>query len=119
MARESAPDTIVLVHGLWMTPRSWEEWVPYYESQGLQGRHADLPRLRGRGRGAAGESRRRSPPQPCPATVDHIAEAIAELDTPPIIMGHSFGGTLTQLLLDRGSAPPASSSTPRRPRASA
>ena len=21
------PDTIVLVHGLWMTPRSWEDWV--------------------------------------------------------------------------------------------
>ena len=37
-----------------------------------------------------------------PATVAHIAEAITELDTPPIIMGHSFGGTLTQLLLDRG-----------------
>ena len=28
------PDTIVLVHGLWMTPRSWEAWVPYYEAKG-------------------------------------------------------------------------------------
>jgi hypothetical protein len=24
------PDTIVLVHGFWMTPRSWERWVSYY-----------------------------------------------------------------------------------------
>jgi hypothetical protein len=23
----NAPDTIVLVHGFWVTPRSWERWV--------------------------------------------------------------------------------------------
>ena len=27
------PDTIVLVHGLWMTPRSWENWVEYYQGK--------------------------------------------------------------------------------------
>ena len=32
----TVPDTIVLVHGLWMTPRSWEEWVPYYEAKGYK-----------------------------------------------------------------------------------
>ena len=37
-----------------------------------------------------------------PETVDHLAAAIEALDDPPIIMGHSFGGTLTQLLLARG-----------------
>jgi hypothetical protein len=21
-------DTVVLIHGLWMTPRSWEHWIP-------------------------------------------------------------------------------------------
>jgi hypothetical protein len=30
----NAPDNIVLVHGLCMTPRSWDEWVPYYEGKG-------------------------------------------------------------------------------------
>jgi alpha-beta hydrolase superfamily lysophospholipase len=30
------PDTVVLVHGLWMTPRSWEEWVAYYEAKGFR-----------------------------------------------------------------------------------
>jgi hypothetical protein len=30
----AVPDTIVLVHGLWTTPRSCEEWVPYYEAKG-------------------------------------------------------------------------------------
>ena len=28
------PDTVVLVHGLWMTPRSWEHWVAHYEAKG-------------------------------------------------------------------------------------
>ena len=37
-----------------------------------------------------------------PETVDHLAEVIESVETPPIIMGHSFGGTLTQLLLARG-----------------
>ncbi len=30
------PDTIVLVHGLWMTPRSWEKWIPRYEARGYK-----------------------------------------------------------------------------------
>jgi pimeloyl-ACP methyl ester carboxylesterase len=34
--------------------------------------------------------------------VDHYDAIIRELDTPPIIMGHSFGGAFTQILLDRG-----------------
>ena len=29
-----APDTIVLIHGLWMTPRSWERWVEHYTERG-------------------------------------------------------------------------------------
>ncbi len=33
---EFTPDTIVLVHGLWMTPRSWEGWVAHYEAQGYR-----------------------------------------------------------------------------------
>ena len=32
----AAPDTIVLIHGLWMTPRSWERWVERYESRGYR-----------------------------------------------------------------------------------
>ena len=32
----STPDTIVLVHGFWVTPRSWEHWIERYESKGLR-----------------------------------------------------------------------------------
>src|SRR5260370_17131642 len=34
--------------------------------------------------------------------VDSFASVIRALDTPPIIMGHSFGGAFTEVLLDRG-----------------
>ena len=45
------PKTIVLIHGFWVTPRSWEHWIAHYEGKG----HAcwrPPTRARGRGRGA-------------------------------------------------------------------
>jgi pimeloyl-ACP methyl ester carboxylesterase len=37
-----------------------------------------------------------------PAIVDHLSAVVEELDSPPILMGHSAGGAFVQLLLDRG-----------------
>src|SRR5262249_37464061 len=97
----TAPDTIVLVHGLWMTPRSWEKWVPYYESKGYKVLTPAYP-----GFEIEVEALREKPSViaelTVPEVVDHLGEIIGGLEQPPIIMGHSFGGTLTQLLLDRG-----------------
>jgi pimeloyl-ACP methyl ester carboxylesterase len=97
----TTPDTIVLIHGLWMTPRSWENWAPYYEAKGYRVLTPTYPGFE------VEVEALRADPEPIatatvPATVAHIAGAINELDRPPILMGHSFGGTLTQLLLDRG-----------------
>ena len=36
MSDNPRPDTVVLVHGLWMTPRSWEGWVAHYEAKGFR-----------------------------------------------------------------------------------
>jgi pimeloyl-ACP methyl ester carboxylesterase len=97
----SPPDTVVLVHGLWMTPRSWEGWVPYYESKGYRVLTPGYP-----GFDIEVEALRKDPSVigslTVPQTVSHLAGVITGLDRPPIIIGHSFGGTLTQLLLDRG-----------------
>jgi alpha-beta hydrolase superfamily lysophospholipase len=30
------PDTIVLIHGFWVTPQSWEHWIPHYEARGYR-----------------------------------------------------------------------------------
>ena len=102
MTRTGAtPDTIVLIHGLWMTPRSWEHFKARYESRGYRvlapawpGMEAEVEALN-------------ADPSPIAALdvetiVAHYEQIIRGLDTPPIIMGHSFGGTFTQLLLDRG-----------------
>ena len=36
MNSPSTPDTIVLIHGFWVTPRSWEQWIPHYEAKGFR-----------------------------------------------------------------------------------
>ena len=93
--------TIVLVHGLWMTPRSWEHWVTHYEAQGHTVLTPGYP-----GFDIEVEALRENPQViadlTVPETVDHLASVIEGVGTPPIIIGHSFGGTLTQLLLARG-----------------
>ena len=97
----AGPDTVVLVHGLWMTPRSWEHWVAHYEARGYRVLAPAYP-----GFEVEVEALRESPQVitnlTVPETVDHLAGIIESLDRPPMIMGHSFGGTLTQLLLARG-----------------
>lgn len=101
MTDTNTPDTIVLVHGLWMTSRSWEGWKAHYEAKGFTVLTPTYP-----GFEIEVEALRQNPDiianVTVPDTVDHIAAQIETLPTPPIIMGHSFGGTLTQLLVARG-----------------
>lgn len=98
---DTNPDTIVLVHGLWMTPRSWEHWRTYYEAKGFRVLTPAYP-----GFEIEVEELRKNPEViaklTVPETVDHLAGVIESVEKPPIIIGHSFGGTLTQLLLARG-----------------
>lgn len=98
---DDAPDTIVLVHGLWMTPRSWEGWKEHFEKKGFTVLTPAYP-----GFEIEVEALRENPDiianLTVPDTVDHLAAQIEALPKPPIIMGHSFGGTLTQLLVACG-----------------
>jgi pimeloyl-ACP methyl ester carboxylesterase len=97
----NAPTTVVLIHGLWMTALSWEHRVERYEARGFEviarswpGMDADVETLR---RDTSGFD-----DLGIEDIVDHYAKIVGELDAPPIIMGHSFGGAFTQILLDRG-----------------
>jgi pimeloyl-ACP methyl ester carboxylesterase len=94
-------DTIVLIHGLWLTPRSWERWVDRYTSRGFRVLAPAWP-----GMEAEVEALNADPSPIARLTVDrivdHYEEIILGLERPPIIIGHSFGGTFTQILLDRG-----------------
>ncbi|WP_336852235.1 alpha/beta hydrolase [Sinomonas albida] len=100
----SAPDTVVLIHGLWMTPLSWEHWVDRYQRRGLK---VITPGYPGIQPGEAGVAALREDPSPLAGlgvrdVLDHLAEVIGGLGTKPVIMGHSFGGAFVQLLLDAG-----------------
>jgi pimeloyl-ACP methyl ester carboxylesterase len=97
----SAPDTIVLLHGFWVTPRSWEHWIDHYQARGFRvlapaypGFEVEVEALN-------------ADPSPIealtvPAIVEHFESVIGELESPPIVMGHSAGGAFTQIVLDHG-----------------
>jgi pimeloyl-ACP methyl ester carboxylesterase len=97
----SAPDTIVLVHGFWVTPLSWEGWVERYEAKGYRVIAPAYPGFE------VGVEALREDPSPIealtvPAIIEHIGGIIGGLEKPPIIVGHSAGGLMTQILLDHG-----------------
>ena len=97
----TTPDTIVLIHGFWVTPRSWEHWIERYEQAGYRvlapaypGFEVEVEALN-------------ADPSPIaaltvPAVVEHLEAVVGELESPPILIGHSAGGTFVQLLLDHG-----------------
>jgi pimeloyl-ACP methyl ester carboxylesterase len=100
-AESTAPDTIVLIHGFWVTPRSWEHWITHYEKRGFRvlapaypGFEVDVEALNG-------------DPTPIeevtvPQIIEHLQAVVGELERPPILMGHSAGGVFTQILMDHG-----------------
>jgi|SRR5271166_2318699 len=97
----NAPNTIVLIHGLWLTSLSWENWIERFSSRGYQvlapewpGMDADIEELR--------KDTSAFDNLGIEEIVDSYEAIIRDLDTPPIIMGHSFGGAFTEILLDRG-----------------
>jgi alpha-beta hydrolase superfamily lysophospholipase len=93
--------TIVLVPGLWMTALSWEHWVTHYQDKGYcivarswPGMEGDIEQLRRDPSSFASLGLQQ--------IIEHYEQIIRELETPPIIIGHGFGGLVTQILLDRG-----------------
>jgi len=94
------PD-IVLIHGLWMTPLSWEHWVDRFSAQGYRVHAPAWPGMEGN------IEQLRRDPSPIAAMnvskiLEHYDRIIRGLEAPPIIMGHSFGGAFVQVLLSRG-----------------
>lgn len=98
---QASPDTIVLIHGLWMTARSWEHWAKRFEGRGYRVLTPAYPGFEGEVEAL------RADPSPIeritiPETVESLENLMKGLDRPPILMGHSFGGALVQILLDHG-----------------
>jgi non-heme chloroperoxidase len=102
-ANGSGRTPVVLVHGLWLLPNSWERWAAHLEEAGfavltpgwpddpdtVAEAKADPDVLAGKTVGQV---------------ADHLEEVIRGLERKPAIIGHSFGGLLTQILAGRGLA---------------
>jgi pimeloyl-ACP methyl ester carboxylesterase len=101
MTGTTVPDTIVLIHGFWVTPRSWEHWVEHFQRRGFTvlapaypGFEVEVEALN-------------SDPSPIealtvPAIIAKLESVVGALPRPPILMGHSAGGAFMQILLDHG-----------------
>lgn len=92
--------TIVFIHGLWMHTSSWQQWMDYFNEQGYKTLNPGWP----------GDSSTvaecRANPEPIAnrgvtEIVESYAKIIATLPEPPIVIGHSFGGLIAQILLGR------------------
>jgi pimeloyl-ACP methyl ester carboxylesterase len=101
MADQPSAPPIVLIHGLWLTPLSWEGWKERFEARGRRVLAPAWPCMQ-----EDIEDVRRDPSPMnglgVAEIVDHYEGIVRGLDRPPVIMGHSFGGLVTELLLDRG-----------------
>ena len=97
----SSRPPIVLIHGLWMTALGWEHWVERYQQRGFEvvarswpGLDGDIAALRQDPSGLDDLG--------ITEIVEFYAGVIGGLGRKPIIMGHSFGALITQILLDDG-----------------
>ena len=94
--------TIVFVHGAWVTPACWTRLRGFFEAKKF---HCLTPTWPFMDRPIA-ELRSAPDPRLASQTIrdltDHHERIIRLLPEPPILVGHSFGGLIVQLLLDRG-----------------
>lgn len=93
---------IVFIHGAWMTPRCWEFFVGYFRDRGYECITPAWPYHEGEIKELNEHPSPELGKTGIKELVDYHAKIIEALPEPPFIVGHSFGGLFTQLLLDRG-----------------
>ncbi|OGO47970.1 MAG: hypothetical protein A2W37_13805 [Chloroflexi bacterium RBG_16_63_12] len=97
--------TIVFIHGMYMTPLCWEQWIGHFQARGYK---CLAPAWPGRDKPVA--TLRKDHPDlqlgqlTFRAVLAHLANILQALDEKPILVGHSMGGLMVQLLLQRALA---------------
>ena len=94
---------VVFIHGLWLLPSSWDRWAAVFEEAGytaLTPGWPDDPETVEEANAHPEVFARKTVGQ----VADHYDEVIRELDRKPAVIGHSFGGLLTQIIAGRGLA---------------
>jgi pimeloyl-ACP methyl ester carboxylesterase len=93
---------VVFIHGNFVSKHSWDHWIPRFEARGYTCTAIAYP-----GRDKPVATLKQNPNAPFLSTLsleavtDHCVRTIRSLGEKPIIIGHSFGGLLTQLMLQR------------------
>jgi non-heme chloroperoxidase len=102
-ANASGATPVVFIHGLWLLPSSWANWVDLFEQAGYAALTPDWP-----DDPATVEEARANPDVLAKKTLkevaDHTTEIISALDKKPVVIGHSTGGLLAQMLAGQGLA---------------
>jgi pimeloyl-ACP methyl ester carboxylesterase len=97
----SGKQPVVFVHGLWLLPSSWDRWRTFFEDAGyttLAPGWPDDPNTVDEANLHPEVMAHKSVGE----IADHFGEVIGKLDRKPAVVGHSFGGLLTQILAGRG-----------------
>src|SRR5215471_10833886 len=100
-ANATSATPVVFIHGLWLLPSSWDNWADFFEQAGYAPLTPDWP-----DDPATVEEARANPEVLAKKTLkqvaDHTADVIDALDRKPVVMGHSTGGLVAQILAGRG-----------------
>jgi non-heme chloroperoxidase len=92
---------VVFIHGLWLLPSSWDRWAALFEEAGYRALTPGWP-----DDPETVEEAKAHPEVFAHKTIrqvaDHFADVIGQLKKKPAVIGHSFGGLLTQMLAGRG-----------------
>jgi non-heme chloroperoxidase len=100
-ANESGLQPVVFIHGLWLLPSSWDRWATVFEEAGYTAVSPGWP-----DDPDSVEEANAHPEVFAHKTVgqvaDHFADVIGTLAKKPAVIGHSFGGLLTQIIAGRG-----------------
>src|SRR3954470_23458702 len=102
-ANASGKTPVVFIHGLWLLPSSWDRWAQRFEEAGYAAATPswpDDPETVDEARADTDFSAAKTLAQ----TTAQVAEVIGALERKPIVMGHSTGGLLAQMIADRGLA---------------
>jgi pimeloyl-ACP methyl ester carboxylesterase len=102
-ANETGRLPVVFVHGLWLLANGWESWATSFEEAGYTALTPGWPddpvtvdEARAHPHAFAGKTIKQ--------IADHYVEVINRLAAKPAVIGHSFGGLLTQMIAGRGLA---------------
>jgi non-heme chloroperoxidase len=102
-ANASQATPVVFVHGLWLLPSSWANWADFFNRAG----YAPLTPVWPDDPGTVEEARANPDvlaKKSLRQIADHTTEVIEALDRKPVIMGHSTGGLLAEMLAGQGLA---------------